>query len=98
VITTPIFEILKPAQSAKRADMLIAIHDFASKLKSARADAVGFLYYSGHGIASAGENYLVPVDIDEPSTVLLSVQGAGVAAGVNHLVVRCVRRLIPQDG
>src|SRR5215470_9135337 len=69
------FEVLKPAQNAKRADMLIAIHDFASKLKDAGADAVGFLYYSGHGIASAGENYLIPVDIDEPSTVLLSVQG-----------------------
>jgi hypothetical protein len=69
------FEVLKPAQNAKRADMLIAIHDFASRLKGAGADAVGFLYYSGHGIASAGENYLVPVDIDEPSTVLLSVQG-----------------------
>jgi formylglycine-generating enzyme required for sulfatase activity len=69
------FEVLKPAQNAKRADMLIAIHDFASRLKGAGADAVGFLYYSGHGIASAGENYLIPVDIDEPSTVLLSVQG-----------------------
>jgi hypothetical protein len=54
---------------------LIAIHEFASKLKGAGADAVGFLCYSGHGIASAGENYLIPVDIDEPSTVLLSVQG-----------------------
>jgi uncharacterized caspase-like protein len=55
--------------------MLIAIHDFASRLKGAGADTVGFLYYSGHGIASAGENYLIPVDIDEPSTVQLSVQG-----------------------
>jgi hypothetical protein len=27
------FEVLKPAQNAKRADMLIAIHDFASKLR-----------------------------------------------------------------
>src|SRR5262244_244766 len=29
------FEVLKPAQNAKRADMLIAIHNFASKLKGA---------------------------------------------------------------
>jgi hypothetical protein len=29
----------------------------------------------GNGIASAGENFLIPVDIDEPSTVLLSVHG-----------------------
>src|SRR5215467_13579053 len=69
------FEVLKPAQNAKRADMLIAIHEFASKLKGAGADAVGFLYYSGHGIASAGENYLIPVDVEEPSSVQLSVQG-----------------------
>ena len=47
------FEVLKPAHNAKRADMLIAIHDFASKLKGAGADAIGFVYYSGHGIASA---------------------------------------------
>src|SRR5262249_56970726 len=36
---------------------------------------VGFLYYSGHGIASAGENYLIPIDVDEPSTIELNVQG-----------------------
>jgi hypothetical protein len=69
------FEILRPAQNATRSAMLLAIHDFATKLKAAGPDAVGFLYYSGHGIASAGENYLIPVDIEEPSTVQLSVQG-----------------------
>lgn len=69
------FEVLKPAQNARRADMLLAVHDFAAKLKAGGSDAVGFLYYSGHGIASAGENYLIPVDVDEPSTRQLSVQG-----------------------
>jgi formylglycine-generating enzyme required for sulfatase activity len=69
------FDVLKPVQNARRSDMLLAVHDFAAKLKAAGADAVGFLYYSGHGIASAGENYLIPVDVDEPSTRLLSVQG-----------------------
>jgi|SRR6516225_2655121 len=77
------FEVLEPAQNAKRVDMLIAIHDFASKLKDAGPDA-GFLYYSGYGIASAGENYLIPVDIDEPSTVLLSVQGVKQERGFRH--------------
>jgi uncharacterized caspase-like protein len=47
------FEVLKSVQNARRADMLLAIHDFAGKLKVAGPDAVGFLYYSGHGIASA---------------------------------------------
>jgi tetratricopeptide (TPR) repeat protein len=69
------FEVLKPVENAQRSAMLIAIHAFASKLKTAGPEAVGFLYYSGHGIASAGENYLIPTDVDEPSTVLLSVQG-----------------------
>src|SRR5262245_17520451 len=55
--------------------MLIAIYAFAKKLNAAGPDAVGFLYYSGHGIASAGENYLIPTDVDQPSTVQLSVQG-----------------------
>jgi Caspase domain len=69
------FEVLKPVENAQRSAMLIAIHAFAAKLKTAGPGAVGFLYYSGHGIASAGENYLIPADVDEPSTVLLSVQG-----------------------
>src|SRR5262245_15334337 len=42
--------------------MLVAIYAFAAKLKAAGPDAVGFLYYAGHGIASAGENYLIPTD------------------------------------
>ena len=69
------FEVLKPVENAQRSAMLIAIHAFAAKLKAAGPNAVGFLYYSGHGIASAGENYLIPTDVDEPSTVQLSVQG-----------------------
>jgi hypothetical protein len=70
------FEVLAPVQNASRADMLTAIYGLAHKLKSAGSEAVvGFLYYSGHGIASAGENYLMPVDIDEPSTIQLSVHG-----------------------
>src|SRR4029453_1504758 len=68
------FEVLRPTQNATRAAMLRAIHDFSPKLKDAGSDAVGFLYYSGHGLASVGENYLIPVDVDEPSTVELNVQ------------------------
>jgi len=69
------FEVLKPVQDGSRVVMLRAIHDFALKLKDAGPDAVGFLYYSGHGIASAGENYLIPIDVEELSTVELNVQG-----------------------
>jgi hypothetical protein len=69
------FEVLRPAQNATRAGMLRAVHEFATKLGAAGPNAVGFLYYSRHGIASAGENYLIPVDVEEPSTVELEVQG-----------------------
>jgi len=69
------FEVLKPVENATRNDMLSAIYGFAAALKAAGPDAVGFLYYSGHGLASEGENYLVPIDVTEPSTLQLSIQG-----------------------
>jgi uncharacterized caspase-like protein len=47
------FEVLKSTQNATRAAMLRTILGFAAKLKAAGPDAVGFLYYSGHGIAPA---------------------------------------------
>src|SRR4026209_2266706 len=42
------FEVLRPIQNATRSAMLRAVHEFASRLKAAGPDAVGFLYYSGH--------------------------------------------------
>jgi hypothetical protein len=69
------FEVLMPTQNGTRTAMLRAVYEFAGKLKAAGPDAVGFFYYSGHGIASAGENYLIPVDVDQPTTLELSVQG-----------------------
>jgi uncharacterized caspase-like protein len=38
------FDVLKPVENAQRSAMLIAIHAFAAKLKTAGPDAVGFLY------------------------------------------------------
>jgi formylglycine-generating enzyme required for sulfatase activity/uncharacterized caspase-like protein len=69
------FEVLKPVENGTREEILRRIYEFASVLKDAGPDAVGFLYYSGHGVASSGENYLIPVDITEPSTEQLRVQG-----------------------
>lgn len=43
-------------------DFIKAVNDFFSKIQNARAEAL--LFYSGHGIQSAGENYLIPVDAD----------------------------------
>ena len=80
------FEVLKPVHNANRTTILLAVQDLAAKLKTAGGDAVGFLYYSGHGIASEGENYLIPVDVEEPSTRLLRV------AGVKHSEVLFILR------
>jgi uncharacterized caspase-like protein len=69
------FEVLAPVENATRYDMLSAINEFTSALRGAGPEAVGFLYYSGHGLALAGENYLIPVDATEPSTEQLRIQG-----------------------
>jgi formylglycine-generating enzyme required for sulfatase activity len=69
------FEVLKPVANGTRGEILAAIYTFASALKAAGPDAIGFLYYSGHGIASQGENYLIPIDVTEPSTEQLRIQG-----------------------
>jgi hypothetical protein len=69
------FKVLPPVSNATRADMLDAIDRYVSALKSAGDDAVGFIYYSGHGIAARGTNYLIPVDVEKPSTRHLRAYG-----------------------
>jgi len=80
------FEVMPAITNATRDSILLAVHDFAAKLKDAGKDAVGFLYYSGHGIASGPDNFMIPVDVDEPSTRLLSVRG------VKHTEVLAILR------
>jgi len=45
-----------------------AVNAYARRLRSAGADAVGFFYYSGHGAADGGTNYLIPVDVKTTET------------------------------
>src|SRR5262249_46515011 len=40
-----------------------AINAYARKLRAAGPNAIGFFYYSGHGAADAGTNYLIPIDV-----------------------------------
>lgn len=49
-----------------RGQILGAIDRYAKKLNVAGNNAVGFLYYSGHGIANSHNrrNYLIPVDVN----------------------------------
>jgi uncharacterized caspase-like protein len=40
-----------------------AVNAYARRVRGAGPNAVGFFYYSGHGAADAGINYLIPVDV-----------------------------------
>src|SRR5215475_8211025 len=69
------FAVMPEVKNATREQLLIAVHEFADNLKAAGEDAIGFIYYSGHGLALASQNYLVPVDVDETNARMLSVRG-----------------------
>jgi hypothetical protein len=54
-----------------RTAMLREVSKLAANLGGAGKDAVGFVYYSGHGVSRPGErtNYLIPIDVrdmDDP--------------------------------
>src|SRR6476469_760556 len=42
--------------------MLRVVQDFSAKVASRGPNTVAMVYYAGHGVQLAGENYLVPVD------------------------------------
>jgi Caspase domain len=45
-----------------------AVNAYARRVQAAGPNAVGFFYYSGHGAADAGTNYLIPVDVKTTET------------------------------
>src|SRR3569833_973131 len=51
---------------ADRDSIRDAVHDFASDIRKSPQDVVALLYYSGHGMQVAGQNYLVPIGFDMP--------------------------------
>src|SRR5262245_24731255 len=57
----------------KRDEMMTRLGQFAAKIQGAD---VALLYYSGHGIAVDGKNYLVPVDIDVNSELDIKLGAA----------------------
>lgn len=54
------FQVMIVEDGTER-DMERAIVDFAVALQDAGREAVGLFYYSGHGVQSNGENYLIPI-------------------------------------
>lgn len=52
-------------RNGTRREILQAVDKYSSKLKAAGQKAIGFFYYSGHGLARASnqKNYLIPVNV-----------------------------------
>lgn len=62
------FEVTQ-AIDLSRSEMVRAVQDFSDKIAARGPGAVAMIYYAGHGVQLAGENYLLPVDakISSPS-------------------------------
>ena len=50
------------ATDLTRNDMVRVVQDFSAKVAERGPDTVAMIYYAGHGVQVAGENYLLPVD------------------------------------
>src|SRR3954451_7132987 len=55
------FEVIA-ATDLTQNDMLKVVQDFSAKVSARGPNTVAMVYYAGHGVQLAGENYLVPVD------------------------------------
>ncbi len=60
---------------ADRRRMARAVRKFGSLLRDAGEDAVGFVFYAGHGIQSKGENYMIPVDAQIEDELDVELEG-----------------------
>jgi uncharacterized caspase-like protein len=69
------FNVLDPLKDATRDDMLFGVHNLAVKLRQAGAGAIGFLYYTGHGVSVGVDNVLVPKNARNSSDAELVVRG-----------------------
>jgi hypothetical protein len=62
------FEVIA-ATDLTQNDMIKVVQDFTAKVAAHGPNTVAMIYYAGHGVQLAGENYLIPVDakISSPS-------------------------------
>ncbi|MDX9828199.1 MAG: caspase family protein [Spirochaetia bacterium] len=65
--------------------METAVLGFRDRLAGS-PDSVGLFFYAGHGVQSAGENYLIPVDVQIPSESLLRTRAVSL-----HFVLDSLR-------
>ena len=55
------FEVIS-ATDVTQNDMIQVVQDFSDKVAERGPNTVAMIYYAGHGVQVAGENYLIPVD------------------------------------
>src|SRR6266403_1634673 len=61
LLNTAGFEVIS-ATDLNHNQMIEVMQDFSAKIAGRGANTVAMVYYVGHGVQLAGENYLVPVD------------------------------------
>ena len=61
------FEV-RTVRDAGLAGLHQAVNAYARRVQAAGPNAVGFFYYSGHGAADGGTNYLIPIDVKTTET------------------------------
>lgn len=55
------FEVIS-ATDLRQSDMVKVLQDFSDTVAARGPNTVAMVYYAGHGVQLAGENYLIPVD------------------------------------
>jgi Caspase domain len=55
------FEVVE-ATDLTQNDMIKVVQDFSARVTAHGPNTVAMIYYAGHGVQMAGENYLVPID------------------------------------
>src|SRR5262249_34566437 len=65
------FEVIA-ATDLTQDDMIKVVQNFSAKVAERGPNTVAMVYYAGHGVQVAGENYLIPVDakIATPSDLI----------------------------
>lgn len=64
-----------------------ALRDFTDRLQSAGPDAVGFLYYAGHGVQVDGANYILPVNAEvtrESDVAIEAITASSIMSGLKE--------------
>ena len=72
-------------KNATRAQMTTAFNEHGDRLKEAGEDAVGFLYFAGHGVQSEGLNYLAPVEMVAYNEADVWDQAPRLGLAIRHL-------------